>query len=118
MLKLRTGIKIYFYAEFVDMRKSIAGLSNLVFQELQLEPANGSVYVFSNKNRNKLKILFYDRNGFVMYYKIMNSKKFSRIITQGLKYKEINFQQLDWLLAGLDIEIMENFPEVKYSYFF
>ena len=97
MLKPKDGVKIYFYTEFVDMRKSVNGLSAIVINELKLEPSNGSVYIFCNRAHNKVKILFYDRNGFVLYYKIMNNKKFSKIKNIGLNYKEISFEQLDWL---------------------
>ena len=118
MLKIRDGLKIYLYTEIVDMRKSIQGLSALVISELLLSPDNGSVYIFSNRSMDKVKILFYVRNGFVLYYKVLSKKKFSIIKAQGLKYNILTVEQLDWLLAGLDIEVMQNFPEVKYSYFY
>ena len=118
MLRHRDGIKLYFYTDSVDMRKSINGLSSIVMDELKLSPNNGSVYIFCNRAKDKMKILFYDRNGFVLYYKIMDQKKFYSIIGVDKDYKEISFEQLDWLLAGLDIEIMQDFPEVKYSHFY
>lgn len=118
MLKLQDELKIYLYCNAVDMRKSITSLSALVYNEFNLSPDNGSVYVFNNRAMDKLKILFYDRNGFVLYYKILNKKKFKVIKAKGLKYKELSVEQLDWLLAGLDIEIMTKFPEIKYRYFY
>ena len=118
MLKVRDGLKIYLYREPVDIRKSINSLSVLVVEFLKLSPNDGSVYIFYNKAIDRLKILFYDRNGFVLYYKILDKKKFNIIKTQELMYRELTAEQLDWLLAGLDLEAMQQFPEIKYRYFF
>ena len=115
---LPNGIKIYLYREPVDIRKSINSLSVLVVEFLKLSPNDGSVYIFYNKAIDRLKILFYDRNGFVLYYKILDKKKFNIIKTQELMYRELTAEQLDWLLAGLDLEAMQQFPEIKYRYFF
>jgi len=116
MLKIRKNIKIYLYQKPIDMRKSINGLTILVNEILNLNPRNSSVYIFWNNKSDRLKILFYDRNGFVLYYKILDKKKFKIIKSNSLQ--ELTPEQLDWLLAGLDIEILMQFPEVKYTYFF
>ncbi len=118
MLNIREGLTLYFYNDYVDMRKSIAGLSAIVLNELQLKPDDGSVYIFNNRNRDKLKIIFYDRNGFVLYYKLLHRKKFSAIKSSGLRYQRLTAEQLDWLLAGLDLEIQVKFPEINYRYFY
>lgn len=117
MLRIREGLKIYLCQAFIDMRRSISGLSTIVLESFKLDPKNGSVYIFYNKAMDKLKILFYDRNGFVLYYKILDKKRFSRVQADGLLYSELTAEELDWLLAGLDIECMHHFPEVKYRYF-
>lgn len=118
MLKIRDGLKIYLYQQAIDMRKQINGLSMLVVDKLQLNPGDGAVYIFWNNKSDRLKILFYDRNGFVLYYKVMDKNKFNIIKNHGLNYKELTAEQLDWLLAGLNIEIMQDFPEIKYRYFY
>lgn len=118
MLKLREELKIYFYTGYVDMRKSIVGLSAIVLNDLKLKPDDGSVYLFNNRNMDKLKIIFYDRNGFVLYYKVLNRKKFSAIKANGLTYQLLTTEQLDWLLAGLDLEVQMQFPEINYRYFY
>lgn len=117
MLKIRDNLKIYLYQFAIDMRKSINGLARIVAEDVSLKPEDGSLYVFWNKSFTKLKILFYDRNGFVLYYKSLTSKKF-HILKRDTPYFELTFAQLDWLLAGLDAEIMQDFPEINYGYFY
>lgn len=118
MLNISANLTIYFYTGYVDLRKSIAGLSAIVLHELKRKPDDGSIYIFNNRNRDKLKIIFYDRNGFVLYYKILHRKKFSTIKSSGLNYQQLTAEQLDWLLAGLDLEIHRQFPETNYRYFY
>ena len=100
------------------MRKAMYSLSALVVSEIKLKPDDGSLYIFYNKALNKIKILFHDRNGFVLYYKALSRKKFGIIKSQGMQCSELTPKQLDWLLAGLDIEVAQEFPEINYSYFF
>ena len=56
--------QVYLVTGFTDMRKSINGLSIIVAEQLELDPLNQAWYVFCNKQRDKLKILFWDTNGF------------------------------------------------------
>ena len=56
----------------VDLRKSLDGLCGVI-RYLRLSPANGNVYVFLNKNRTTMKLLHWERGGFVIYYKRMES---------------------------------------------
>jgi len=51
------------------MRKSFDGLCGLVSSRLQLDPANGGVFVFINKRRDRIKLLHWEQGGFVLYYK-------------------------------------------------
>ena len=72
-----------------------------------------SIYVFYNKARNKLKILGWHGNGFVLLYKRLSKGKFT--VSQKTNPNE---QQLSWLLAGLNWEQMSNFGELKYNSFY
>ena len=117
MLKIRENLKIFLSQTPVDMRKSINGLSILVLEDIKSQPRDGSLYVFWNRAMDKLKILFYDRNGFVLYYKILDKGKFCILKKIGFDSLELTIEQLDWLLAGLNLEIMQQFPEIKYRYF-
>ena len=94
---------VYLYRDFVDFRKSINGLSLIVEQQMQLSPLNGSVYVFCNKNKDKLKVLYWDKTGFALWYKRLEKDKFKwpkKLNEQSLNLTE---QQLHWLFDGFDM---------------
>ena len=76
MLKLREGIKVYLYTEHVDFRKAINGLSSIIIDSNIDTPTSGNLVIFYNKHRNKVKVLFWDRNGFVLYHKQLQNAKF------------------------------------------
>ena len=91
--------RIFVYASFVDMRKSINGLSILIHAS-GCDFENGKVYVFLNKKREKIKILAKENNGFVLLYKRLDAGNFK--LSPSIKTKVIlTSQQLRWLLDGL-----------------
>jgi len=63
--------KIYLYRNPIDFRKGHHGLGAIIEQELFHDPFSGTLYVFINRQRNKLKALFWEDNGFVLYYKAL-----------------------------------------------
>lgn len=69
MLRTNTTVQVYLYAGAVDTRKSINGLSTLVEQELELDPMLDALFVFCNRGRDKIKLLYWERNGFLLWYK-------------------------------------------------
>lgn len=60
--------RVYLYCEPIDFRKSHRGLSTLIEAELGHNPFSGELYAFTNKQRNKIKCVFWKNNGFVLYY--------------------------------------------------
>ena len=68
---------VYICRAPVDFRKSIAGLSAMVEQCLGLNPFAASLFVFVNRDRNRLKILYWDRNGFCLWYKRLEAERFA-----------------------------------------
>ena len=69
MLSLGSSHSYYLYRAACDMRKSFDSLSGLVRNELGRDPASGEVFVFINKRRTSVKLLHWERGGFVLYYK-------------------------------------------------
>ena len=67
---------VYLHREPVDFRKAINGLSLIVEQSMSLSPFSGAVFVFSNRRRDKLKILYWDRSGFALWQKRLEKEKF------------------------------------------
>ena len=61
--------KIFIFAGPTDMRKGFDSLSGLVSNEMQMDPLSGYLFVFMNKNRNLIKILRWDSDGFSLFYK-------------------------------------------------
>ena len=68
--------RIYLYREPVDFRKSYRGLAAIVEQELGHNPFEGALYAFTNRRRDKIKLLYWEDNGFVLYYKSLAEEKF------------------------------------------
>jgi len=117
MLKIRENVKIYLYTDHVDFRKAINGLSGIVIDNKIDNPSSGNLVIFHNKSRDKIKILFWDRNGFVLYYKCLQKNKF-KIPINLENNLELTSDQLDWLLAGLDFKIMYDFKELNYCNYY
>jgi transposase len=67
MLGLPPSVRIYFATELVDMRNGIDGLRAVVEAALKKDAYQGHLFVFVGKSKDKVKILFWDRNGFVLY---------------------------------------------------
>lgn len=106
-------VKIYVSLQPIDARKSIDGLCALVSECFSKNPQCGSVFVFFNKSKDKVKILWWHANGFVLYYKRLEKHRFilPEKITETI---EITQAQLHGLLAGLDFSLMKHFPEINY----
>ena len=118
MITLHSDVNIFVYTLPVDMRKSIDGLSVLVVEALEQSPQSGSLYLFRNKASNKVKVLYWDRNGFIMHYKRMERGRFKFPKAIDDNHFEITKEQLSWLLAGLDFMLMDTFSDLDFSNYF
>ncbi|WP_185233961.1 IS66 family insertion sequence element accessory protein TnpB [Teredinibacter franksiae] len=105
---------IYLYRKPVDFRKSFNGLSAIVERELGHNVFEGRLYGFTNKRRNKIKCLFWERNGFVLYYKSLAEEKF-KWPRQGDDIITLSGQQLNWLLDGYDLSAMKPHKKLHYE---
>jgi transposase len=118
MIKLRKDTKIYVSTELINMRKSIDGISVLVQECLGYNPHSGHLFIFFNKAKDKVKVLWWDKNGFVLHYKRLEKHRF--VVPSLLDKKEwlIDELQLNGLLLGLDFTLMSEFDEVCYDQLF
>lgn len=114
MLKLRENIKVFVSTEVIDARKSIDSLSMLITEKFQDNPQSGHLFLFFNKAKDKVKILYWDQNGFILHYKRLEKYRFKVPRLVGMKHLEITEVQLHGLLAGLDFTLMQHFPEINY----
>lgn len=108
--------RIWFYHKPVDFRKQINGLSILLASEIGLNPGNGEIFVFRSKRVDKLKILYWDRNGFWLIYRKLEKGRF-RFPQKGEDILEISSDQMQWLMSGLNIEQLRLSPKLETSYF-
>ena len=114
MIKLREEVKIYVSLQTIDARKNIDGLCALVQDYFTENPQSGNLFIFLNKARDKVKMLWWDNNGFVVYYKRLEKGWFVLPKLSGIERLELTQTQLYGLLAGLDFSLMRHFPEMNY----
>ncbi len=112
MFRFAPGLKVYLHREAVDGRKAINGLALLVEQALELDPFTPAMFVFSNRRRDRIKILLWDRNGFWLMIKRLEADRFKW--PKDAAVVELTVEQLHWLLAGIDLAAMRPHPERKY----
>lgn len=101
----KTIENIFVYTKAVDFRKQVNGLSTIVQCALNQNPMSGALYVFFNRAANKVRILYWERNGFVLYGKYLEEDIFKLPKTKG-QPTQITGEQLNWLLDGIDINLM------------
>ena len=97
--------RVYLACGSTDLRKSIDGLAALVTHTFELDLFGSSLFVFCNRHHDKLKILFWDHNGFWLYYRRLERGRFKWPATSADKVTlSIDGRQLHWLLDGLALE--------------
>jgi transposase len=103
MMGLPSGVKVHFGTALVDMRHGIDGLRAVVEQTLEKDPYSGHLFVFVGKAKDKVKILFWDRNGFVLYLKRLEQGRFQpAVVREGQRHVEMEAIQLAMFLDGID----------------
>jgi len=114
---LRPGVhlkQVYLYADVVDFRCGHRGLSSLIEHELGHDPFSGDIYIFANRQRNKIKGLFWEDNGFVLYYKALAEEKFHWPQSKD-ELIVLNGEQLNWLLDGYNLSAMKPHRRLAYE---
>ena len=97
---------IYLYRDAVDFRKQAYGLAVLIEQELGYNPFSGTLYAFTNRQRNKIKCLLWEDTGFVLYYKALAEEKFKWPKADD-ELVPLSGEQINWLLDGYDISLLK-----------
>jgi transposase len=113
VFRLDEGLKVYLHRDPIDFRLNINGLTLLVEQALGLDPFAACVYVFSNRRRNRVKILGWDRNGFWLLLKRLEKDRF--IWPSAAAMPKLTIEQLHWLLEGIDIAVVRRHPRREYE---
>ncbi|MBE3519515.1 MAG: IS66 family insertion sequence element accessory protein TnpB [Firmicutes bacterium] len=105
--------RVYLACGATDLRKSIDGLAALVKESFHLDPFSRSLFVFCNRQKNKLKILKWEHNGFWLYYRRLERGKFRWPDKNDGDTMAVDYRQLRWLLDGLELRQPNAHPEVK-----
>ena len=117
MITLGTNTKVYLATGATDMRKAINGLMVLVEDVLQGDPFSSHLFVFCNRLRDKIKILYWHNNGFWLLYRRLEKQRFWWPTAHEAVALKITPRELSWLLEGLDITQLQAHKAVHYSLF-
>lgn len=115
MMRPAEGVPVYLCRDVVDMRKSINGLSILVEQGLGLDPFGPQLFVFCNRKRDKVKILYWERTGFVLWYKRLEKHRFAWTPPGVEDVVPLTGRELNWLLDGIDVFALTPHMEVSFE---
>ena len=115
MFRLDADLRVYLHREPIDFRAGMNSLVTLVEQSMQLDPFARAVFAFHNRARNRVKLLLYDRTGFVLMLKRLEEDRFS---WPGRRQAviELTTEQLHWLLDGIDIDAVRRHPTRQYQH--
>jgi transposase len=105
MLTLPASVRVYLAAEPVDLRRGHDGLIAIVRSDWRLNPFEGHLFVFLGRRLDRVKILVWDRNGFVLYYKRLSQGRFRMPqVPEGAARVEVDATMLAMLLDGIDVK--------------
>ena len=104
MMHLPASVRVYLYASACDMRKSFDGLHALVTQSMDLDAFAGHLFVFANRRRDRIKILYWDRDGFAVWAKRLEEGTYAMPFGDTAeKRREISAAELGAILSGIDL---------------
>lgn len=104
MISFSLSLKIFLHRDSVDMRKSYDGLFGLVKNELSMDVRNGGLFMFINARRNRVKLMYWDRDGIAIWQKRLERGSLQHPQPGGnAKHLEIDASELNLLLSGIDL---------------
>ncbi len=104
---------IYMAKKYIDFRKRINGLVNEVTNTMCLDPTSKSLFLFTNKRRTRIKILYYETNGFWIFEKVLVNKDKFTWIKDDDGTIIITKEQLEWLLKGMELQPKKQFQQIQ-----
>lgn len=100
MLALSTNLRYFLCTRETDMRNGFDGLAGIVRNHLKQDPISGDVFIFINNRRTHIKLLYWDGDGFALFYKRLERGRFARRVVNDLS-QQLSRQELMMLLEGL-----------------
>jgi transposase len=102
MFALTAAQRFFLYSQVVDMRKSFDALSGIVTGQMNKDVLSGDVYIFIGKSRDKIKLLVWEKAGFVLYYKRLEAGTFHLPKPTQLS---LSYSELCLLIEGVEVEV-------------
>jgi len=103
MLKNLSADHIYIVCGHTDMRKSIDGLAAIIQQQFQLDLFSSSAFLFCGRRRDRLKVLLWEEDGFLLLYKRLENGKFTWPRNEQ-EVRDLTHEQYIWLMHGLSVD--------------
>jgi transposase len=105
MIHLPASVRVYLCLTPCDMRKSFDSLHALVREHLAMDPFGGHLFVFTSRRKDRVKILYWDRDGFAVWSKRLEQGTYAIPFGDGAaeRRREISAQELGALLSGIDL---------------
>ena len=106
MISLPPSVRIFICLKPVDMRRSFDGLAAITREVIEQDPLSGHLFAFFNRNRQRVKVLFWDRNGLCLYYKRLERGTFQleRFTNVDGNRVEVEANVLALILDGIDLQ--------------
>ncbi|WP_295456040.1 IS66 family insertion sequence element accessory protein TnpB [uncultured Thiodictyon sp.] len=115
MIAFGAHTQVYLALGATDMRKSIDGLAVLVAEVLMADPLSSHLFVFCNRAKDKIKILFWHNNGFWLWYRRLERQRFYWPQEANTAAVTVSVRELGWLLEGLDLRHVEAHRRADFS---
>ena len=105
MLSVPGRTRIFVHTGVTDMRKGFAGLSGIVREQFKADPTDGSLFIFINRRRDRMKLLHFADGGFWLYYRLLEAGTFEAIRPddETVPRLQIDATQLSMLLSGVSL---------------
>ena len=114
MLGLSANLRYFLCCSTIDMRNGLDGLAGIVRNHLRKDPISGDVFVFLNKTRTHIKLLYWDGDGFALFYKRLERGRYAHTVHNDSS-KQIKREELLMLLEGLSFDAMSKKKRYKFD---
>lgn len=115
MIGLTNRHKYYYHVVATDLRKGFDSLSGVIRNEFGMNPCDGSVYIFVNKKRDKMKMLVWESSGFMLYYKRLESGTFEHPkYSKTQKQLVLSYSTLLFMIQGVKLGRIQHRKRYKF----